>query len=327
MDYIIRNTTPTFTLTIVDDIPEGGVPSVTITQGSNTLTPEVEFDRDNKTVSFSLSSEESGMFEAGTDLFIQQTMSFPSGYTESFPIHVVSVEEMLYQGESPLPEPASMVVVRKTKDTTVNPNVVYYDILYSEVNVTGMDSPLDMGLLENVNGEYIPSQDLAPIEGTVYYTESLFPVEPVGNENPSELGWLVIENRIVDLGDISDTDQNDSLYQPVVPIGNENPSELGWLVIDENDLYVLTTDTTVNPNTFYYTTLEDILPDNVEALYMGFDKEDFYAKNGITSVDGMDFSSLTGLDNEWTVDSDATGGIVPKDTVDQTGTKNDWNNQ
>lgn len=53
------------------------------------------------------------------------------------------------------------------------------------------------------------------------------------------------------LGDTSYT------YTAVTPVGDENPSELGWYVEDGSGGYELTSDTTVQSGTTYYTRAEE----------------------------------------------------------------------
>jgi len=196
------------------------------------------------------------------------------------------------------------VVARQSTDTSVSQDVVYYDVLYSEVEVNEGDSPIDLELVEHVDNNYVLSQDVSPVEGKVYYRKNLYPVLPVGNENPSEEGWAIMEEKTYDAIDESYSGQDDSLYQPVVPNSGDNPSDLGWLELDENDLYVKTLDTTPQSGKMYYTVLESLtLPDNIDSIYSGFDANAFYANNNLVSVDNEDFSQFTGGNTEWTVGS------------------------
>ena len=93
------------------------------------------------------------------------------------------------------------------------------------------------------------------ITGTVYGWENI----PVGSGGSADdkLSW----------GDSFPQNPEDSMpflymgettyiYTEVTPIGDENPEELGWYVEDGSGGYELTTDTSVQSGTTYYTRAE-----------------------------------------------------------------------
>ena len=313
MDSITRNTTPTITLTIIDDIPEDAVPMVTVSQGSNVFNPDVDFDSEAKTVKFTMTSAQTGALTSGVDVMIQQSMTFSDGTVESFPLHLVNVKDMLYVGMEDPKTPSSSVINVLTGDVEVNDEVVYYELIFAETQIPEGASPLDMDLYEVVDNDYVKTQDALASEEKVYYEEQFCPVEPEGNENPSEEGWYVVEEGSEGYGEITDEPVDDEvMYVTVVPDGTENPSEEGWYYLDDNGMYMQTDDEEVDAETVYYTIVEETYLDNVDMMFIDFDKDAYLAENNLVDMDDYDFSYDPEQD-EWTVDSDDTGGLIPEE--------------
>lgn len=367
-DIITRGTSPTMTLTVQEEVPQGAVSMVSVTQGDSSFNPEVEFDHSTNSVSFTLPKEYTEAMTADEYLHVQQTIIMPDGTIEEFDIHDVLVEDMLYVEPEEPEDPYSEMFSYETEDTSVVDGTSYFEDGYVPVTPMEGSSPIDMGLYEEVEeGVFELSQDTAFDEGKEYYIQQLIPVDPVGNENPAELGWISVES-LEDQADDSEEfeleeDSGEPLYEPVLPSPGDVPVDEGWLEIDEMGEYVATDDLTVDQNKVYYKAVEDDYMDNADAFYEDFDEVAFAATNNLTCMDDVEPESYSeyvyipvvsssednpsandwyykqapddpdstvyvkavetspvtdrqyykyGENDEWSVDSDSTGGMIPE---------------
>ena len=325
---IIRGTTPTMTLTIEEEVPEGSISTVTVTQGNSSFNPDVEYDPVTNSVTFTFSKLHTETFVSGESVFIQQSMTFPDGQIETFPEHELEVEDMIYAEPEEPEDPYVETEPYLTDDTEIVSEIVYFEYVYVKVPPMTESSPLDMGLYELVNDDYTLSQDKEFLDKD-YYLQQLAPVTPNGDENPSEEGWLVIDDDTEpDEDDVYD-DDDEAKYTIVEPIGTEDPSEEGWLVIDESGYYVQSIDRTVQPDVEYYESIEEDYLDDTDIFYDDFDEDAYASYNGLTCVDDEDpeeysdyvyspVVDVTGSENpsslEW---YEKTGGdyVLSQDTV------------
>ena len=287
---ITRYTTPTINLKIQGSVKEGCVPVVTVMQDNEVFSPEASFDRNTNTVSFKMTSEQTGAFEAGSRLYIQLSLRNEDGSVETCPMHDVLVEEMLYVPENdPKAYPLDGTMTL-TEDTSFQDGVEYYEQVYSNATVSPYDIPIDMGYYEFYENAFHQSQDQDVVDGKDYYIPRYTLVQEVPGGNPSSMGLYVYENRIGDV-DISGGEEHEEVnYIQVTPSQGDVPADEGWLEIDGCGLYVVTSDISVVSGKTYYTMAEDDHIDNIDSFYYGFDKEAVSALLGLESIDDMDFS-------------------------------------
>lgn len=290
-DIITRGTTPTITLTVQEEVPEGAESFVSVTQDGSSFNPDVTFDHSTNSVSFTLSKAYTEAMMAGEYLHVQQTIIMPDGTVEEFEIHDILVEDMLYVEPEEPEEPYSEMFSYESEDTEVVEGTSYFENGYIAITPLEGSSPLNMGLYEEVEGVFELTQDNEFLDDKEYYIQQLIPVDPVGNENPSELGWFVVEST-EDQADNSDefelkADSGEPLYIPVITSSGDDPSEKEWLEVNELGEYVASSDTSVNSNKIYYEAVKEDYMDNTDAFYKDFDEVAYAAANDLECVDDV----------------------------------------
>ena len=129
---------------------------------------------------------------------------------------------------------------------------VYNNVIYSGVPSAGV-----IEFDPDTATSYTTDEAVAAlnISGTTYAWENV-PVSPGGSVD-DKLTWgtempstPTEDDVFLYMGETTYT------YEEVTPVGDENPSELGWYVEDGSGGYELTSDTTVQSGTTYYTRAE-----------------------------------------------------------------------
>lgn len=195
--------------------------------------------------------------------FVQYTGETTQDYTKGYfyglttgtgDITTVSAMRILIEGQSTTVtlDYYGEISVVKCFENSGTDYFIYEDVIYSGVPNAGT---IEFDPEEATSYETDEAIAALGIVGTVYGWENI-PTGPGGSADDKLTWGTTFPQNPEDsmpflyMGDTTYT------YDEVTPVGDENPSELGWYVSDGSGGYELTSDTSVQSGTTYYTRAE-----------------------------------------------------------------------